>query len=385
MTRGGAKVQAMALAVLAVCAVPTAAAAYAGAGGTTTAPRTRPAEQTAQFWRAVREPGYSQSRALLRQGVERLAHAIRAFIREPHMPHLGRAHVESALVRLHLAHARAPRDSEALHILVMARIMWRTPGGTSRLTDDDQQTLALLERLRALDPEYQASRVAFELGILHTRGHDFERAAAEYERCLQRTLLPTEEPPSFRTPEDLLADRLFGPVPAPTVHYNLGDVTMALGNLPTAIVHYRRAVEEARSSSHEFRTVLLASWGLAAALDRFGEHAAALEHAREAIRLDAEPMEVLHHPSVFFEPSFEIHYYEALGHTVLGSDVSGELLEQAEERREALERGVRSWERFLAEGGDKSPWADVARRHLADLRARVARPSSGRSSARNRR
>jgi tetratricopeptide (TPR) repeat protein len=365
------------VAIVAAGLVGVAAPGLAHDGASTgTADRagSRPVEQTSEFWRAVREPGYARSRILVRHGVERLAHAIRAFIREPHLPHLGRAHVESALVRLHLAHVRAPQDPEALYILTMARVMWRSSGdGASALTNDDEETMALLEKLRALDPEYQAARVAFELGILYTRGHDFQRAAAEYERCLHRILLPTENPLPFRTAEELLADRLFGPIAAPTVHYNMGDVTMALGDLEAAIAHYRHAVEEGRRNGQEFRTVLLASWGLAAALDRFGEHAAALEHAREAVRLDEEPMAVLHLSSVFFEPTYEIHYYEALGHTVIGTDTSGVLVgEDGDERRqEALTEAVRSWEKFLAEGGDGSPWAGLARRHLEEARGRL--------------
>ncbi|MFW6052063.1 MAG: tetratricopeptide repeat protein [Myxococcota bacterium] len=329
-------------------------------------------EQTADFWRGVKNPTYRRSRVLLRHGVERLSHAIRALIRDPHMPQVGRAHVQNGIVRLHLAHARAPRDPEALYLLAMARVLWRDDADPSRLTADDQETLALLHKLRRLDPEYQAARVAFELGILHTRAHEFERAAAEYERCLARLLIPTEADPTFRTPEDVLADRLFGAVPAPTVHYNLGDVTMALGDLPRAVEHYERAIDLGRRSGREFRTVLLSHWGLAAALDRFGEHAAALEHAREAVRLDDEPMAVLHLSSVFFEPAHEIHYYEALGHTVLADLAEEERGDHAERDPESeLRAALRSWQRFLSEGGDASPWADLARRHLNEIRARL--------------
>ncbi|MFW6086677.1 MAG: tetratricopeptide repeat protein, partial [Myxococcota bacterium] len=279
----------------------------------------------------------------------------------------------NALVRLHLAHARAPRDPETLYLLAMARILWRDPDAGGRLEAEDEETLALLEKLRHLDPEYQAARVAFELGILYTRARDFEGAADEYDRCLNRILLTTEGERRYRTPEDVLADRLFGPVPAPTVHYNLGDVTMARGDLPRAIAQYRRAIEEGRRSGRQFRTVLLSHWGLAAALDRFGEHAAALEHAREAVRLDDEPMAVLHLSSVFFEPSYDLHYYEALGHTALANRAAEKRGGEAEdETRSALSAAAASWQQFLSEGGDQSAWADLARKHLDETRARLA-------------
>lgn len=359
----------VALLLAAGVAVPVPGHAFDG--GSPARERRHP-EQTADFWRSVHDPGYARSRILVRHGVERLTHAIRALVHDPHMPQVGRAHVENAIVRLHLAHARAPRDPEALYILAMTRILWRDQDAGGRLGAEDEDTLALLEKLRRLDPEYQAARVAFELGILYTRARDFERAADEYDRCLNRILLPTEGDPRYRSPEDVLADRLFGPVPAPTVHYNLGDVTMARRDLPRAIAQYRRAIEEGRRSGRQFRTVLLSHWGLAAALDRFGEHAAALEHAREAVRLDDEPMAVLHLSSVFFEPSHDLHYYEALGHTVLADRAAEERGGEAEdETRSALKAAAASWQQFLSEGGDQSPWADLALKHLDEVEDRL--------------
>lgn len=372
MSRRRAPCLALALAVAVTWSPASGRASDPGpAPGASAASAERNPEQTADFWREVKSPGYARSRILLRHGVERLAHAIRAFIRDPQTPQIGRAHVQNAIVRLQLAHARAPRDPEALYILAMARLMWPEPNMDPGLDADGAETMALLEELRRLDPGYQAARVAFELGILHTRAREFDQAAEEYRRCLDRILLPTEGDPTYHTPEDVLADRLFGAVPSPTVHYDLGDVTMALGDLQGAIAQYERAIAEGQRSNQEFRTVLLAHWGLAAALDRFGEHEAALEHTREAVRLDEEPMAVLHLSSVFFEPSYELHYYEALGHTVLAEKAAAQGAGAARTRHDELQAAIESWNRFLADGGDQSPWADLARHHRDEARKRL--------------
>jgi len=86
---------------------------------------------------------------------------------------------------------------------------------------------------------------------------------------------------------------------------NLAEARMSLGDLEGA----RAAAESAIELSPD---LVLIRWSLAVILDRSGDTFAALEQVNVAIA--ADPLFLhLHDPGVFFEPPYEVHWYEGLG------------------------------------------------------------------------
>lgn len=330
-------------------------------------------EASSEFWRDVREPGWRRSRTLIRHGLVRIAEAMS--LREHHAAR--EALLESAIVRFERAHRLAPRDPEALYALAMAFTLSRNA------QRDPRRVIAIFERLRRLDPEMQAARVAFELGILHTRLAEFDRAAEEYRRALARRLDEPSPGSLYVQAQDdrVLADVYDDPSEEGT-RYNLAEVVAAGGDLEEAAREYRRAVDLSRAASNPgaLATQALALWGLAVTLDRLGEHANAIERAAESMRVTDGSMEILRHETVFFVPPYEVHWAEALGYLARAGEATA-----AEERRRALEHARRSWESFLEEGGSASRWADAARAHVDALRRELEPEPARRPEARRRR
>jgi tetratricopeptide (TPR) repeat protein len=176
-------------------------------------------------------------------------------------------------------------------------------------------------------------------------------------------------PPQWRSEGDRRAAGIFGSPRASGIDYNHAEVIMAQGRLEEAAELYERAVAEAERSHdpYQLSTQILARWGLAAAQDRLGHHALALETAKKAIRLDEMPMSLLHADGVFFIPSYERHYYEGLGYMALAT-----MRQDGVERLEAYEQAAKRWRTFLERGGAASPWASVARMHLRRVREALA-------------
>ena|GEM_PF-6158218 len=247
-----------------------------------------PTTPHAPFWQAARDPDLGRIDALLRQGRARLQPALGfglLFGAEASIHR--RTGVENALARFERALSIDPKHPEALYLSGKALASWerRTPQG--KLERRTREAIERFEALRAVDPLYEAEDVAFELGVLLTREEDFRGAAQAYERAL--------------------ALRLTGGS-ASTILANLAEVSMLGEDLERAVGLYERAASE---GSREER--VLASWGMAVALDRLGETTESLERAKQAIRDDQRPMAVLKQGRVFFVPPHESHYYDGLG------------------------------------------------------------------------
>ncbi|RLB50731.1 MAG: hypothetical protein DRJ42_18220 [Deltaproteobacteria bacterium] len=290
------------------------------------------------FWRTVREPDYARAMHLMMQGMYLLRDS-QQLLRDPgHGPHESAAILEGAIRRFALAHRLAPTEPQILFFYAMATSLWEEPGRGGVARRDDE-TLALFTELRGLDPGFEAMEVAFSLGIVHTRGRDFEAAAEEYHRAIARALSPN------------------------AVHWaNLAEVTMLDGDVEAAVGYYERAIEVAGVDGTD---TVLALWGLAVALDRLGEHRRAIEIAGDALSAGAGTLAPLRTEGVFFEPAYEIHWYEGLGHAALAAQAQG-----AEDRARAEEASVAAFRLFLSRGGEESPWATLARRHIATAETR---------------
>ncbi|MEP7053312.1 MAG: hypothetical protein ABJB12_23315, partial [Pseudomonadota bacterium] len=147
---------------------------------------------------------------------------------------------------------------------------------------------------------------------------------------------------------------------------NLADSEMGSADLRGALRDYRLALSESRQPDD----LSAAYYGLAVALDRSGDLPSALDAAHAAVQIQLPPTlfpatNVLDLPSTFFTPSYEIHYYKALGSMAIARQAKEDAA-----RRDALTDAADFWATYLAYAEPaKSPWAPRARLH----QERVAR------------
>ncbi len=248
-----------------------------------------PVATRASFWEAARDPARARIDALLRQGRARLMPALGAgmlFGAEASIHR--RTGIENALARFERALSIDPAHPEALYLAGKALALWERRSPEGKIERRTREAIERFETLRNLAPLYRAEDVSFELGVLLTREEDFRGAAEAYERALSLRL-------DAGSPSTLLS--------------NLAEVSMQSEDLERALSLYQRAVLE---GSRDER--VLATWGMAVALDRLGERGEAIERAKQAIRDDQRPMAVLRQGRVFFVPSYEALYYDGLGH-----------------------------------------------------------------------
>jgi tetratricopeptide (TPR) repeat protein len=310
--------------------------------------------------------------------------------------------LDQALLRFERARRAMPDDPELAFYTAMALTRYERPAPDGSTEQRTEEALEAWHRLRALAPDFFPDRVANELAMLHMRRHEFERARAEYETALRRSIprplrLADQQYPAASTERRLAV--LFESVERATLHGNLAEAAMLVGDVPAALHHYRASLDAA---SHPV-THALGLFGLALALERSGAHDQALETIRRALRADPVaaaaqspddpwsalsqrhgPFAVLHLPGVFFEPPSEVHAYHALGHEALARADAGSV------DREQLREAVQSWRLFFAAGGLASRYAPLARQTLERLEQELeptaptggVTPPSGRSRRR---
>ncbi|MEI9950969.1 MAG: hypothetical protein WDO74_18830 [Pseudomonadota bacterium] len=154
---------------------------------------------------------------------------------------------------------------------------------------------------------------------------------------------------------------------------NLAESDMALGDLSRAVRGYQRAL----SSSQQPELVAGAYFGLAVALDRAGDLPSALDAAKRAISVQLPPRlfpagSVLDLPNVFFLPSYEVHYYKALG-----AMAAAQLAKDNLGRRDALADASEQWRRYLLHAElDHARFAPRAALHQASVARQLAEISA---------
>jgi tetratricopeptide (TPR) repeat protein len=258
-----------------------------------------------------------------------------------------RALLDGALERLERARTLDPDDPELLYAFARALMAWESPGPLWTCTSErrDEQAATALRALRTEHPDFMPETVTFDLAVVQTRRGLFAEAAHAYA--------------------DAIALALDGDETA-VMRANLAEVTMLAGDLEGAVMHYQRALQ----ATHGGRDYLLALWGLAVALDRLGEHDAALEQARKAVEAEGGRMQVLRSDGVFFEPAHEVHAYEGLGHEALAAR------NEADRARE-LTRAAASYRAWLGAAGDAHAFSAATRGDLErvqeGMRAQPAR------------
>jgi tetratricopeptide (TPR) repeat protein len=262
-----------------------------------------------------------------------------------------RAYLDDALARLDRALALDPDNPALVETRARVLALWEEP----RSLDDcqvrrkDAQAIEAFERLQQLDPTFEASEVAFQLGLLRTRTHAFEAAAAAYARAVELA---------------------FDARDTAAAHGNLAEVIMVAGDPGAALVHYERALKLTQAG----RDYALVLFGAAVALDRLGEHEVALQRASAAVDAAGRSLSILRAPGVFFEPDYELQYYEGLGHEALARLLpeSGAL---------ALESAASSYRAFLESAPLDNPYRVSAQANLdaveTALQIALAEPKSG--------
>jgi tetratricopeptide (TPR) repeat protein len=154
------------------------------------------------------------------------------------------------------------------------------------------------------------------------------------------------------------------------LYAGLAESDMGARDLKKAVREYRLAVDAAQQAD----TVSLAYYGLAVALDRSGDLPSALDAAKHAIWVQLpgsllSATSVLDLPNVSFSPSYEIHYYKALG-----AMATALLVKDDAARREAFADAVEHWTAYLVPAEvEHTPWAQPARLHKASVERELSK------------
>ncbi|HEX2733860.1 MAG TPA: hypothetical protein VHM70_19760 [Polyangiaceae bacterium] len=136
------------------------------------------------------------------------------------------------------------------------------------------------------------------------------------------------------------------------------QIEMQRKQLDVARVHFLAAVSEAQ----ELETRALAEWGWAVALDRAHDFPAALTPARDASRArfgGAGRTSVLDLDGALLFPSFDAHYYRALG---LMAEALADAANPA--RTAQLQSAQLMWIQYLDAAPETDPWIARVREHL---------------------
>lgn len=260
---------------------------------------------------------------------------------------------ENAIARLELARSLTPDDLEVAYALARAMGLWERPEHGCAMSRRDAETLALWQRVRALDPTFEPESVGSELALAQTRLGDVDAALSEYEALVELTA--------------------HAPRAAQLAHGNLAELLMMKGEALEAVTHYEEAARLARELD-DGGALALAEFGLAAALDRLGERAQALTVARAAVDRSDDSLRALRNDSVFFVPAYEVHFYEALGQESR-ADGTRAPLPAAHARGSRAESLASAVERALASALAPTDLDALGRALAAWLRASAAAPS----------
>jgi tetratricopeptide (TPR) repeat protein len=140
---------------------------------------------------------------------------------------------------------------------------------------------------------------------------------------------------------------------------NRAEAYMLLGDATTAVAGYRAALALLSNDYMMFDSGATTLWGLAVGLDRTDDLDAALDAVRLARVYDPGDKRI-NGPGWFYEPEYDRHWYEALGHWEVARKADVHIAV----RSAAYAAALGSWSRYLdfAAPGDK--WAALARVRL---------------------
>lgn len=245
--------------------------------------------------------------------------------------------LDRALTDLERARKLEPGDPEIASARARVLALWEEPASIDRceVRQRTAATIQALLELHALRPLDVSTANMLELGSLYARTGEYDAAAAAARRALSLAFEDSERSAAYT---------------------QLAQVTMLAGDAPGAVPNYRRAITLATPG----RARALVQLGLAVALDRSGEHSAALEVASQALTATEHSLEWLAPDNVQFEPASERFMYEALAHEALAR-----LAPDA--RAPALEAAAQGYAEFLARADDAHLYRNAAEADLLRL------------------
>lgn len=305
-----------------------------------------PSEQRAQtpqagpFWDTITDPSGLRSEQLADEGMMFIMETQFGALQSFHVPALQHELLTVAAARFRLALVSNPHNTRALYYLAycLARLPLPGPDPLRHV----REAIELLEHLRDVHPEYHAGRVAFDLGLHYSRLSDSERSIENYERALQ-----------FSTQQSANAITLS----------NLAETRMQNGDLDGAVRDYRQAISVARQTGASLQSVALPYFGLAVALDRAGDSAAADQTINEVLRFADHS--AIRSNGVFYEPESEISYYDAVVYRAQAAQADEEL------RTHFTRQELDAWTRYLRLAPADDPFLDTARAREQDAQERL--------------
>lgn len=153
----------------------------------------------------------------------------------------------------------------------------------------------------------------------------------------------------------------FEPVPVARASLlaNRAEAYMALGDILAAVEGYRASLSLLSTPAEMFFRGSTALWGLGVALDRSGDLDGAIEAIRVARLYDDKDINI-NGPEWFYAPSYDEHWYKALGHW---SAARAATLGAA--RAEHYGRAVQALHEYVTEAPPGDRWLPLARARLA--------------------
>lgn len=295
-----------------------------------------------------------------------LARSPEAYAEQQAIDEAERGFVDSALTRIHKRELEPFSDPDApirRGLLALeqvdaahsqswyAKLLW---GRSLQALSRWPEVVALWEELLADSrlPTAFRSDVLAEVAIAYARVNRQEHEIAAYDAAIaleeggaSAHLLPLDQPSGGR--ETMLANQAEG--------------FMVLGDISRAISGYRAALDAMDSNTSRFVYSPTTLWSLGVAQDRAGDLGAALDTIALARSYDPEDKRISG-PTWFFVPSYEEHYYWALGHLQTARRVSDQ-----DEQLAAYERSVLAWNTYLASAPATDLYAAMARARLQQV------------------
>jgi tetratricopeptide (TPR) repeat protein len=294
------------------------------------------ADTAPSAWERARDPEAAFAYDLHRRVQERL---VRTRVAEVDLGE--RQRVLAMLLQIDAEHGKSP-----LLRFDLGAVYWQL-GNLEKNPAHYARARIVLSAALAEYPDHPAAREAWfwlALACGHVGDHTCEKAS--YERILS---IETED---LRRVTPLL---------------NLAETDMHLGDLKRAMDLYREVIRISGLMPAR-ETAPLATWGLAVALDRFGDRAEAETQARGAITLERSigmPNLLRDEAIVFFAPTYEIHWYEGLGAAAEARVATSPI-----DRIHLWRAAERSFAEYIAQASNTNDaWLPIAKTRFAQLKA----------------
>ncbi len=256
-----------------------------------------------------------------------------------HGPHAGEANALLVNARALLVRYGAETSNDARLRLDLGRVLVELA--------DYSRAVPVLEGALALagDAHPGAEDAWFSLAISHAHLGQRDREVAAYLRAL-----PLEDSPYGRH----------------VVLGNLAEARMGLGQLDLALEAGEEALQIDPDST-------LVRWTMAVIRDRAGDGWGALEDAKQAIATDPS-FSQLESPDVFFEPSWEVHWYRALGEQAWAEKSTDEI-----DRELHLLAAIQAFDKYLQQAWPSDRYRKLAAAHVLRLEQQLglAAPKPG--------